>query len=75
MLWLECPTNPAMEVCDVPRAAAAAHEVGALVVCDSTFATPLVQQPLELGCDLALHSATKFLAGHSDVLLGALVTR
>jgi cystathionine gamma-synthase len=74
LLWLESPTNPAMEVCDLAAAATAAHTAGALVVCDSTFATPLGQQPLKLGCDVVLHSATKFLAGHSDVLLGALVT-
>ncbi len=74
LVWLESPTNPTLEVCDLRAAARAAHAVGALVVCDSTFATPLLQRPLALGCDIVVHSATKFLAGHSDVLLGAVVT-
>ncbi|UZN01867.1 trans-sulfuration enzyme family protein [Cellulomonas sp. S1-8] len=71
MLWLESPTNPMLEVADVPALVAAAHEVGALVVVDSTFATPLVQRPLALGADVVVHSVTKYLAGHSDVVLGA----
>ena len=74
LVWLESPTNPALEVADIATIAGAAHEAGAHVVVDNTFATPLLQQPLELGADIVLHSATKFLAGHSDVLLGALVT-
>ncbi|WP_052302716.1 trans-sulfuration enzyme family protein [Cellulomonas flavigena] len=73
-LWLESPTNPMLEVADVPALVAAAHEVGALVVVDSTFATPLVQRPLAHGADVVLHSVTKYLAGHSDVVLGATVT-
>jgi cystathionine gamma-synthase len=75
LVWLESPTNPALEVADIPRIAAAAHEAGARVVVDNTFATPLLQQPLDLGADLVVHSATKFLAGHSDVVMGAVVTR
>lgn len=74
MLWLESPTNPMLEVADIRALADAAHRAGALVVADNTFSTPLVQRPLELGADVVLHSATKYLAGHSDVILGALVT-
>ena len=75
LVWLESPTNPALEVADIPPIVAAAHEAGAYVVVDNTFATPLLQQPLSLDADLVVHSATKFIAGHSDVLLGAVVTR
>jgi cystathionine gamma-synthase len=74
LVWLESPTNPALEVADIPPIVAAAHEAGAYVVVDNTFATPLLQQPLSLHADLVVHSATKFIAGHSDVLLGAVVT-
>jgi len=75
LVWIESPTNPAMEVADIAAIAAAAHEAGAQVVVDNTFATPLLQQPLDLGADLVVHSATKYLSGHSDLLMGALVTR
>jgi len=75
LVWLESPTNPAMEVADLVTVTAAAHEAGARVVVDNTFATPILQRPLETGADVVLHSATKYLSGHSDVLLGALVTR
>ncbi len=75
LVWLESPTNPALEIADVATIAAAAHDAGATVVVDNTFATPLLQQPLSLGADIVVHSATKFIAGHSDVLLGAVVTR
>jgi cystathionine gamma-synthase len=75
MVWLETPTNPTLEVVDIAAVVGAAHEVGALVVVDSTFATPLGQKPLDLGADVVVHSATKYLAGHSDVLLGAVVAR
>ncbi|MEP7089760.1 MAG: PLP-dependent transferase [Nocardioidaceae bacterium] len=74
LVWLESPTNPALEIADITTIAAAAHEAGAVVVVDNTFATPLLQQPLSLGADVVVHSATKFIAGHSDVLLGAVVT-
>lgn len=74
LVWLESPTNPALEVGDIETIAAAAHEAGAYVVVDNTFATPLLQKPLELGADIVVHSATKYLSGHSDVLMGALVT-
>ena len=75
LVWLESPTNPALEVADIPPIVKAAHAAGAYVVVDNTFATPLLQQPLSLDADIVVHSATKFIAGHSDVLLGALVTR
>ena len=75
LVWLESPTNPALEVADIETITGAAHDAGAYVVVDNTFATPLLQRPLDLGADLVVHSATKFLAGHSDVLLGAVVTR
>jgi cystathionine gamma-synthase len=75
LVWVESPTNPALEVADIAAITKAAHDAGAYVVVDNTFATPLLQQPLDMDADIVLHSATKFLAGHSDVLLGALVTR
>ncbi|WP_439936531.1 trans-sulfuration enzyme family protein [Nocardia sp. N13] len=75
LVWLESPTNPALEVADIATITAAAHEAGAYVVVDNTFATPLLQRPLEDGVDLVVHSATKYLAGHSDVQMGAIVTR
>ncbi|HWJ83881.1 MAG TPA: PLP-dependent transferase [Cellulomonas sp.] len=71
MLWVESPTNPMLEVADLPALVEAAHEVGALVGVDNTFATPLVQRPLAWGADVVVHSVTKYLAGHSDVVLGA----
>ncbi len=71
VLYLESPTNPTMKVVDIARLAAAAHQVGALVVVDNTFATPVNQKPLALGADLVLHSATKYLGGHADALGGA----
>ncbi|WP_337060893.1 trans-sulfuration enzyme family protein [Kineococcus sp. G2] len=75
LLWLESPTNPLLEVADLAALASAGHEHGALVVVDNTFATPLLQRPLDLGADVVVHSVTKFLSGHSDVVLGAVVTR
>ena len=75
LVWIESPTNPAMEVADIAAIAAGAHAAGAQVVVDNTFATPLVQQPLDLGADVVVHSATKYLAGHSDLLMGAVVVR
>ena len=74
LLWLESPTNPLLEVADLPTLLAAARERGVLCVVDNTFATPLLQRPLELGADVVVHSVTKYLSGHSDVLLGAVVT-
>lgn len=74
MLWVETPTNPMLEVADLPALVAGAHAAGALVVVDNTFATPLGLRPLAHGADVVVHSATKYLAGHSDVVLGAVVT-
>ena len=70
LLYLESPTNPTLKVVDIERLARVAHSHDALVVVDNTFATPINQQPLSLGVDLVLHSATKFLGGHADVLGG-----
>jgi len=74
LVWLESPTNPLLNVVDIRAAAGAAHAVGALVVVDNTFASPYLQQPLELGADLVLHSTTKYLGGHSDVVGGFVAT-
>jgi cystathionine gamma-synthase len=71
LLYLESPTNPTLKIVDIARLAKAAHAVGALVAVDNTFATPVNQSPLELGADVVLHSATKYLGGHADVLGGA----
>ena len=70
LLYLETPTNPTLKVIDLPRMIAAGHEAGAIVMVDNTFATPINQRPLELGADLVVHSATKFLGGHADALGG-----
>ena len=75
LLWIESPTNPLLAVADLPALAAGARRRSAGVAVDNTFATPLLQRPLDLGADVVVHSATKFLSGHTDVLLGATVTR
>ena len=74
-VWIESPTNPMLEVIGIAALAQTAHASGVLVVVDNTFATPIVQRPLNLGADVVVHSASKFLAGHSDVILGVVVTR
>jgi cystathionine gamma-synthase len=74
MVWLETPTNPLLNVVDIRAAAEAAHAVGAVVVVDNTFATPYLQRPLELGADVVVHSTTKYLGGHSDVVGGFAAT-
>jgi cystathionine beta-lyase/cystathionine gamma-synthase len=74
IVWLESPTNPLLNVIDIAVAAEAAHAVGALVVVDNTFATPYLQRPLELGADIVVHSTTKYLGGHSDVIGGFAAT-
>ena len=74
LLWTESPGNPMLEVADLPALFAAARERGVVSVSDNTVATPLLQQPLALGADVVVHSVTKYLAGHSDVVLGAVVT-
>jgi cystathionine gamma-synthase len=72
-VWCETPTNPTLAVVDIGNVAAVAHSVGARLVVDNTFATPYLQQPLELGADVVVHSSTKYLGGHSDVVGGAVV--
>src|SRR6187402_663678 len=73
LVWAETPTNPQLEILDLARLATSAHAAGALLLVDGTFATPALQRPLTLGADLVLHSTTKYLGGHGDVLGGALV--
>ena len=75
LLWLESPTNPLIGVADLPALTAGGQACGAAVVVDNTFATPLLQRPLELGADAVLHSVTKYLAGHADLLMGAIASR
>jgi cystathionine gamma-synthase len=74
LVWAETPTNPAMEIVDIAAVADVAHHRGARLVVDNTFATPYLQQPLALGADVVVHSATKYLGGHSDVVGGCVVT-
>lgn len=73
VVWIETPANPTLGICDIAAVAEVAHAAGALVVCDSTMATPLLQQPITHGADIVLHSATKSIGGHSDLIGGVLV--
>lgn len=73
MIWLETPTNPMMEIADLPAVADIARAQGATLVCDNTFSSPMGQRPIDFGADVVLHSATKIIGGHSDLLAGALV--
>jgi cystathionine gamma-lyase len=75
IVWIETPTNPLLQILDVAALAALAHKYGALLAVDNTFASPYLQQPLKLGADLVVHSTTKYLGGHSDVVGGAAVGR
>jgi cystathionine gamma-synthase len=75
LIWIETPSNPLLKVCDIAAITDLAKHQGILVVCDNTFSTPMLQRPLELGCDLVMHSTTKYLGGHSDVMGGALATK
>ena len=75
MIWVETPTNPMMNIIDIAAVAEIAQSVGALLCVDNTFATPYLQSPLDLGADIVMHSVTKYLGGHSDVIMGALVTK
>jgi cystathionine beta-lyase/cystathionine gamma-synthase len=75
LVWIETPSNPLMRLTDIAAVAEAGHRVGALVAVDSTFATPYFQNPLDLGADVVMHSTTKYLGGHSDLLGGALILR
>ncbi|MGY2029584.1 cystathionine gamma-synthase [Nocardia gipuzkoensis] len=74
LVWIETPTNPLLSIGDIPALADVAHAAGAKLVVDNTFATPYLQQPLLLGADIVVHSTTKYLGGHSDVIGGALIT-
>ncbi len=74
LVWLETPCNPRWAIADIAASAAIAHDAGALLAIDSTAASPVLTRPIELGADIVMHSATKYLNGHSDVLAGALVT-
>ncbi|MEU4319839.1 cystathionine gamma-synthase [Nocardia fluminea] len=74
LVWIETPTNPLLSIGDIPQLADIAHEADAKLVVDNTFATPYLQQPLLLGADVVLHSTTKYIGGHSDVVGGALIT-
>jgi cystathionine gamma-lyase len=73
LVWVETPTNPLLRITDLVETARLAHEAGVLVAVDNTFATPFLQRPLELGCDIVMHSVTKYLGGHSDVVSGAIL--
>jgi cystathionine gamma-synthase len=75
IVWIETPANPTWSITDINKFADLAHGAGALVVCDNTIATPILTKPLNLGADIVLHSATKYLNGHGDVLMGALITK
>ena len=75
MIWVELPTNPLLKVADLAAIAAIGKRAGALTVADSTFASPMIQHPLDLGFDIVVHSATKYLSGHSDIVAGVLVVR
>jgi len=75
MVWVETPSNPMLRIIDISAAAKLAHAHGALLVVDNTFATPMLQRPLELGADIVVHSATKYLNGHSDMIGGIAVVR
>ena len=75
MVWIETPSNPLMKVVDISAVTRLAAVAGAITVVDNTFATPYLQRPLELGADIVLHSATKYLGGHSDVVGGLIATR
>ena len=71
MIWSETPTNPMLNVCDIDRLSLIAQENNLLLVVDNTFATPYLQKPLDLGADIVMHSLTKYIAGHSDVVMEA----
>ena len=74
LIWIETPSNPLLKITDIAAIAAIAHENGLILACDSTFASPCLQQPISLGADIVMHSSTKYIGGHSDVLGGVLVT-
>lgn len=73
LVWIETPSNPMLKIADIEAIAGIARRLGVLVACDNTWATPVLQRPLDLGCDVVMHSATKYFGGHSDLLSGALI--
>lgn len=73
LVYMESPANPTMEITDIAAVSKAAHEAGAMAICDNTFATPINQRPLDLGCDVVVHSMTKYIGGHSDITGGAII--
>ncbi|RCR69389.1 trans-sulfuration enzyme family protein [Larkinella punicea] len=75
LIWIETPSNPLLKIADIQAIADLAHQAGAWCACDNTWATPILQRPLDLGCDVVMHSTTKYIGGHSDVLSGALIFR
>ncbi|WP_421825810.1 trans-sulfuration enzyme family protein [Larkinella sp.] len=75
LIWIETPSNPLLKIADIRAIADLAHQAGAWCACDNTWATPILQRPLDLGCDVVMHSTTKYIGGHSDVLSGALIFR
>ncbi|MEM1413229.1 MAG: aminotransferase class I/II-fold pyridoxal phosphate-dependent enzyme, partial [Pseudomonadota bacterium] len=75
MIWVETPTNPMLKLVDIAAVAEVAREIGAILVVDNTFASPMLQRPLELGADIVIHSATKYLNGHSDIVGGIAVVK
>jgi cystathionine gamma-synthase len=75
LIWVETPSNPLLKISDIARIAELARSASALCICDNTWASPMLQRPLELGTDLVMHSTTKYLGGHSDVLGGAIASR
>lgn len=75
LIWLESPTNPTLKISDIQKISEIAHSFGALVVVDNTFASPIAQLPLELGADIVVHSATKYIAGHSDLVAGLVISK
>lgn len=75
LLWVETPSNPMLKICDLAAIAAIAHKANAISICDATFTTPVIQRPFDFGIDMVMHSTTKFIAGHSDVVGGALITK
>ena len=75
VVWTETPSNPLLKITDLAEVAGIAHEAGAVCVCDNTWASPVLQQPLDLGCDLVMHSTTKYLGGHEDVMGGVIISK
>src|SRR5579871_5256699 len=75
LIWTETPSNPLMKITDLEAVGRVAREANAMTVCDSTFATPVLQRPLDWNIDMVVHSTTKYIGGHSDVTGGALITR